>query len=103
MPMPPIPTKWIVPMSVPKAFIIEGVPNKDSPSRGNTSGKGGADAGRQGRADGKRGNAVPDAFDEIGEVARGVRPADRKRPRRGIVERDRVGRHGLDLPRQYLG
>ena len=48
-------------------------------------------------------SAVADPLDQVGEVARGVRPADRQRPRGGIVERHRVRRHRLDLARQHLG
>src|SRR4051794_9865481 len=104
MPMPPIPTKWIVPRSVPKAFIIEGVSNKDWPSsRGHASGEGGADTRSQSRADQNRGEPVANALDEVGEIARGVRPTDRKRSRSGIVERNRIGGHGLDLPSQDFG
>src|SRR3954466_2193459 len=104
MPMPPIPTKWIVPMSVPKAFIIEDVLDKGAPSsRGHASSEGGANARCQSRADQNRGEPVADALDEVGEIARGVRPPGRKRSRSGIVERNGIGGHGLDLPRQDFG
>jgi hypothetical protein len=42
--------------------------------------------------------SVPKAF-----IACGVGPTDRERTRRGVVERDRVGGHRLDLPRQNFG
>src|SRR3954447_17001859 len=105
MPMPPMPTKWIVPMSVPKAFIIEGVQTGDSPSsRGHSADRRlSALARAEDRSDQNRGEPAADALHEVGEVARGVRPADGERARGGVAQRDRVHRQLLDLPRQHLG
>ena len=66
MPMPPMPTKWIVPRSVPSAFMREHPDGSFSP-----------DAGRQAEPDLDRSEAVADPLDEVGEVARGVRAPDR--------------------------
>src|SRR5262245_41129143 len=104
MPMPPMPTKWMIPISVPKAFIIEGVLSNDSPSScRHTIHRSRPDARSEDRADRDRGQSAADAFDEVGEIARGVRAPDRQGARRGIVERDRVGGHCLDLAGQDRG
>ena len=50
----------------------------------------------------RRREAFADALDEIGEVARGVRAADRQSALGGIVERDRVGGHRLDLASEHV-
>ena len=81
-------------MSVPNAFIMPACPRRAPRRRRAASSAGPTTTGA---------SAVADPLDQVGEVARGVRPADRQRARRGIVERDRVRRHRLDLPRQHLG
>ena len=100
MPMPPMPTKWMVPMSVPIAFNIEG-PAKDAVMR-HSIGELGADTRGQLRTHQRRREAFANPLDEVGEVARGVRPPDRQRALGGIVERDRVGRHRLDLAGEHV-
>src|SRR3954465_14208402 len=102
MPMPPMPTKWIVPMSVPKAFIIESVLAKDAPSscRHGSVRSFGGDAGRQRETHGNRSNSVADTLNEVGKIARRVRPPDRQRAPGGIVERHGIHRQRLDLARE---
>src|SRR3954466_6877602 len=100
MPMPLMPTKWIMPMSVPKAFIIEGVQSKDSPSScRNTVGYRLGD-GAVGETDRNRRQAAADALNQVGEIARGIGPAHGQRPRSGIGQRLRVLGERLDLAGQ---
>ena len=94
MPMPPMPTKWIVPMSVPIAFIMPAWLRRERRA---------VTRGAERRADRDRRNAVADPLDQVGEIARRMRTADRQSARRGIVERDRVHRQRLDLPREHVG
>ena len=61
------------------------------------------DAADRGRPDFERREPAADPLDEVGEVARGVRAADRQRARGGIGQRLRVGGQRLDLPRQRFG
>ena len=101
MPIPPMPTKWIVPMSVPNAFIMKASHKWHAfimRARPRPAPRVACEHG----ADRDRRKPVADPLDQIGEVARGVRPADRQRARGGIVERDRVGRHRLDLAREHV-
>src|SRR5215207_4335240 len=96
MPMPPIPTMWIVPMSVLKAFIFEGVLSKGTPSRGDASdGSLRPDARSEAEAHGHRRQSAADPLDEVSEVARRMRPPDRQSPRRRVGQRLRVLRHRL--------
>src|SRR3954465_10451884 len=89
MPMPPMPMKWMVPMSVPTPFI---------PRR--RSGIGSILDRREDQLLG--GHRVAARFasgplDEGGQLARGLRPPHRPRPRCGIGERLRVQAELLHL------
>src|SRR5258707_1345014 len=90
MPMPPMPTKWIVPRSVPIAFIMRARPPPGT-ARGCV---------RRGPGPPRPERDLADLAERVGEVPRGMRPADRQGARCGIGERDRIGGHRLDLPRQ---
>src|SRR5437763_248166 len=81
MPMPPMPMKWIVPMSVPTPFMAR-----------RRSGIGAVrDRGQDHFLGGGRVVAEDAAgpLDQVGEVARRVRSPDRARARSGIGERFR--------------
>ena len=89
MPMPPMPTKWIVPISVPIAFM---------PARPSRNWRlAGAVVGRP---DLERRRAARDPLDQVGKVARRMRPPDRQRALGGIGQRLRVAGDRLDLRRQ---
>src|SRR4051812_12396377 len=89
MPMPPMPMKWMVPMSVPTPFM---------PRR--RSGIGSVGDGSQDHFLGRDrlvGGIAAAALDEVGKVARRLGPADRARPRRRIGERLRIEAELLHL------
>src|SRR6476619_6037073 len=90
MPMPPMPMKWMVPMSVPTPFI----PTLRRSGIGSLG-----DWGQHHFLGRHRVGAeiAAGALDEVGKVARRLGPADRARPRRGIGERLRIEAELLHL------
>src|SRR6476469_11159551 len=98
MPMPPMPTKWIVPMSVPSAFIISNGPQSCRAPVGN-----GLWNRPRGKADRHGGQAATDALDQVGKVARGIGTADRQRSGGCIGERLGILGQRLYLAGQRFG